>query len=210
MLIAFDNENFVVADKPSGVLSVPARDAQDPRPCLGRELQAQLGAQIFPVHRLDFEVSGLVIFAKTPEAHKLAQRWFENGDVDKTYQALSRPWKSGDAPRSWIDWRSQLVRGKRRAFVAPHGKLAHTRARVIHIEQNLWWWELQAVTGRPHQLRFEMFQHGSPILGDTLYAGEASSTVDKIGLRAVSLNFSRLTERLGLPEELRVPDLQWP
>lgn len=204
----FENENLVVADKPAGVLTVPARERADPRACLGRDLQTQLGIQIYPVHRLDFEVSGLVIFAKTTRAHTLAQKWFEETEVDKLYQAISRP--GATLPQAdWQDWHSRLVRGKRRSFSAPHGKPSHTRARVVAHDQDFWRWELLAVTGRPHQLRVEMYQHGHPILGDTLYSGEPA-TPGKIALRAVSLNFGRISERLGLPETLRVPDLQWP
>lgn len=204
----FENENLFVADKPSAVLTVPARAQDDPRICLGRDLQTQLAIQIFPVHRLDFEVSGLVIFAKNARAHTVAQRWFEEAEVDKLYQAVSRR-GTGLPPTDWQDWRSRLVRGKRRSFVAPHGKPSHTRARVVRHDEDTWQWELLAVTGRPHQLRVEMYQHGHPILGDTLYSGEAA-TPGKIALRAVSLNFARIPDRLGLPETLQVPDLHWP
>ena len=58
--VLFENENFIAVDKKSGVLSVPSRmGKEDPRPVLGLELQETLKKQIFPVHRLDFEVSGM-------------------------------------------------------------------------------------------------------------------------------------------------------
>lgn len=207
--IVFKNEFLVVADKPAGVLTVPARDKEDPRSCLGRDLQTQLQSQIYPVHRLDFEVSGLVIFARTPDAHRVAQSWFEETGVDKLYQAASRPGPLR-VLEGWHEWRSRLVRGKRRSFVAPHGKASITRARVVSVSPDFWRWELLAVTGRPHQLRVEMFNHGHPILGDVLYSGEPGPAAGRIALRAVSLDFSRLDNRLGLPEVLRVGDLQWP
>ena len=190
---AGENDNLIVVDKDHGVLTVPARDREDPRPCLGRDLQNARGQQIYPVHRLDFEVSGLVIFAKNPQAHTLAQRWFEDAEVNKLYLALSRPGR-GVAPTEWQDWKSRLVRGKRRTFVAPHGKPSHTRARIREATASVWSWDLLAVTGRPHQLRFEMYNHGHPILGDTLYSGEAGDSANKIALRAVQLDFSKITD----------------
>ena len=61
--IVFENPRFLVVDKPSGWLSVPGRQGEaDPRPCLSRELRAR--GQVFPVHRLDEEVSGLILFAR--------------------------------------------------------------------------------------------------------------------------------------------------
>ena len=201
--ILFENQNFVFVDKPAEVLSTPSRDAHDPRPCLGRELQNQLGMQIYPVHRLDFEVSGLVLFAKTATAHRLAQSWFEHARVQKIYQAISAS-LPGEFPVDWVDWRSKLVRGKRRSFPAPHGKDSWTRARVVDPARRLW--ELQPVTGRPHQLRVEMHLHGHPIEGDVLYGAPPRAQAG-IALRAVSLDFSRIAERCDLPEKVEAPKL---
>ena len=86
----FENEALIVVDKPVNWLTTPAREADDPRPCLGRRLQDELGFRIFPVHRLDFEVSGLVLFAKTAAAHRLAQAWFEGGRVTQNLPCAQR------------------------------------------------------------------------------------------------------------------------
>lgn len=202
----FENEHFAVADKPHGWLSTPAREANDPRPCLGRDLQMRVGVQIYPVHRLDFEVSGLVLFAKTTAAHRESQAWFEHGRVEKIYEAFSG---TGAAPpEEWCEWRSRIAKGKRRAFEASHGKDSVTRARKTGVDEAWFKWELMPVTGRPHQLRFEMAKHGFPIVGDVLYGGLAQSRTDWIALRAVSLNLSALSERFGLPELLRVDGIK--
>jgi tRNA pseudouridine32 synthase/23S rRNA pseudouridine746 synthase len=202
-MIVFENENFIAADKPARVLTTPARDASDSRRCLGRDLQMAAGRRIYPVHRLDFEVSGLVLFAKTAEAHRLACGWFERAEVGKFYRALSGP-VSRDIGGDWTDWRSRLVRGKRRAFEAAHGKDSLTRARLADSGRGLW--ELQPVTGRSHQLRFEMAKHGHPILGDTLYGGPPLTDPEHgIALRAIRLDFRAISgERLGLPEVVQV------
>lgn len=201
MRTLFENENWIVVEKPSGWLTTPARDKADPRPCLGLKLQAQQGRQIYPVHRLDFEVGGLVLFAKNAQAHKVSQTWFEQGTVVKTYAAETLPGKN-EAPKEWVTWTSQLLRGKRRAYVSPNGKNSVTRARVVRIQEDSWSWELEPHTGRPHQLRVELANHGCPILGDELYGGPKGNVPDSIALRAVTLNFQKVSEaeRAGLPE----------
>ena len=208
MKILNQTTEILIVEKPSGWLTTPARLAGDPRPVVGRELEALLKVQIFPVHRLDFEVSGLTLFATTANAHRRAQAWFENGTIDKTYEALSRP-GPGPAPTDWVEWRSKLVRGKKRTFAAPHGKDSLTRARVIAVEDGLWRWQLMPMTGRPHQLRVEMAAHSCPILGDVLYGGEDLKRPGWIALRAVELSLARIpqAERLGLPETVATAPL---
>lgn len=208
MIIVFQNENLVVVDKPAAVLTTPSRDPRDPRPCLGRDLQSRMDRRIWPVHRLDFDVGGLVIFALNPEAHTRSQSWFEHGQVGKFYEAIAAAGPIVDIgvePDQWREWSCPIVRGKRRSFVADHGVRAVTRARVMDPTRNLW--ELQPVTGRPHQLRVHMARFASPIVGDRLYgwAGEFAGT--GIALRAVRLDFSRIDDRLGLPEFLTVKGL---
>lgn len=189
--------------KPAGWLTTPAREKTDPRPCLGRELQTELGIQIFPVHRLDFEVSGLVLFAKNSHAHKVAQRWFEHGTVIKTYRAETAPSSAITPPEQWVEWKSKMLRGKRRAYISPQGKECVTRARVIATEGERWIWELQPLTGRPHQLRVELANHGCPILGDVLYGGLPLEE-NRIALHAFHLDFAHVSaeERSGLPQSI--------
>ncbi len=198
----FENENWLVVVKSSGWLTTPARDKDDSRPCLGRELQKEVGQQIFPIHRLDFEVSGLVLFAKSAEAHRLGQKWFEHGEIIKTYRARTIAGVAS-LPTDWVEWRSKLLRGKRRAYVSPTGKVSVTRARVTEKHTDFLVWELQPLTGRPHQLRVELALHHAPILGDELYGGPPGEP-NRIELTAVALNLEKINaaDRLGLPPVL--------
>lgn len=198
----FESENWLVVAKPAGWLTTPAREKDDPRPCLGRELQREASRQIYPVHRLDFEVAGLVLFAQNPQAHKTGQKWFEDGQIVKTYRARTVPGLGG-APSEWVEWRSKLLRGKRRAYVSPAGKESRTRARVMERHADHWVWELQPLTGRPHQLRVELALHQAPILGDELYGGPKGEA-NRIELTAVSLDLQKINaaDRLGLPAVL--------
>lgn len=192
--VIFQNEHFIILDKPSGVLSTPARDAKDSRFVLGRELEVQLARQVYPVHRLDFEVSGIIMYALNAEAHKVANLWFENRKVHKTYRAYTKSSQLSElqnlTPGSEFEWHCLLLRGKKRTYESPVGKKSLTLARLIEINgKGYLGWDLKPVTGRSHQLRYEMYRHGMPILGDTLYGSDLHLSENQIALRAYRIEF---------------------
>lgn len=200
----FENEYFIVVDKAAMVLSVPSRlGINDHRPCLGHILEKDLKCQIYPVHRLDFEVSGLIMFAKTAEAHRQGNLWFENKVIEKTYIALT---SSEHAPTEKIgvdfEWQCHLLRGKKRAYESPQGKKSITRG--VLLEKNRW--HLNPITGRSHQLRYELYRHGYPIIGDELYGSDQKFTAPGIALRAFEINFEKISElnKFKLPEKIKI------
>lgn len=208
--VIWQNEHWLVVEKPCEWLTVPSRLGEaDARPCLGVELQKEIAGRIWPVHRLDFEVSGIVLFAKTSVGHRAANQWFENRRVCKIYEAL------GSGPVHLVKgscetWKVKLIRGKKRSYAAEHGDLAVTEATLCEVYSNGWsFWQLKPITGRSHQLRFEMSRHGVPILGDELYGGSTEWTKPGIALRAVRIDFSAVpdVERFGLPEFLETDAL---
>jgi len=209
--IIFENEQFIIVDKPGGWLSVPSQfGEEDPRPCLSIEVTKKLGNRIWPVHRLDLEVTGLIMIAKNARSHQLANTWFENRSIDKTYEA----WTGGTAPaENFFEWSSMLQRGKKRSFESPKGKIAVTRAyfkKPVEFKgAPALQWILDPITGRPHQLRVHLATHGYVILGDKLYGSDREFVSGMIALRAVKLDFSKCDEAkdLGLPEEVTAPNL---
>lgn len=216
--ICFENSEFVIVEKPAGALSVPSRyQEKDQRPVIGLLLQQQLGRDIFPVHRLDFEVSGLLIFAKTSNAHAEANSWFENSLIEKTYVAATKNIFAQTFPgqeitaaplkkAAVIEWQCKILKGKRRAYESPHGKLSRTRAIFLGEKDNLYFWHLQPLTGRSHQLRFEMARHGYAILGDTLYGSDYNLKSSQIALRAFRLVFPPQAGQFGLPAQIEISE----
>lgn len=192
LITLFENENCIVIDKPASWLSVPGRTADDKRPVLGKELEKQLKISILPIHRLDAEVSGAIIYAKTKEFHRDANMAFEKHMFTKTYQALTDlgTFQKGDTR----EWKSKLVRGKKRTFEADHGKYSITQAEVVNRTKEFLDWRLNPVTGRPHQLRFELAKHHCRILGDSLYGSERAWPLGGIALRS---------HRIAIPQELQ-------
>lgn len=223
--IVFESEAFIVADKEAMVLTTPARTGlADARTCLGTALQEQKGQQIFPVHRLDYEVSGLVIFAKTAKAHALANGWFEKKSVFKTYQALTSRSAGAESPHGVavmrgelpsvgekLLWKSLLLRGKKRAYEHATGKPSETIATYEGFEEfsQAHRWTLHPLTGRPHQLRYELYRHGFPILGDTLYGSDVAFSGSGIALRAIEIDFQKAPQakELGLPGVVKARSL---
>ncbi len=210
----FESDVFIAVDKPAGWLSVPSRwGERDARPCLGRRLEADLGSRLFPVHRLDEEVSGIILFARTAPAHAAASGWFEARQVGKHYEAWTES-PAGAVPAPFAaTWRARLLRGKKRAYESPHGKDSETVARMVGPARGLappaLAWELDPVTGRSHQLRFDLARHGYPILGDALYGASRPFLPAAIALRCVRLRFlDAAAARLGLPEALEAPGLE--
>ena len=212
----FENEHFVAVDKPAAVLTVPGRQGQDdPRPCLANILRARLAVDLWPVHRLDFEVSGLVLFAKSAKAHRDSNTWFEERLIHKKYEAWSSGYVADETQsRQVLEWKSTLLRGKKRAYESPHGKPSVTRAtwlgqiRWRDLDVNSW--RLEPLTGRSHQLRYEMSRYGFSILGDELYGSKiVFAASETIALRAVELDLSGCfdAKQYDLPARITAPGL---
>src|SRR5215471_20473000 len=85
MEILLETEDFVALNKPSGLLSIPDREQSEPS--LKDILISKYG-QIFTVHRLDKDTSGVIVFAKTEASHKFLSRQFEERSTEKIYNGL--------------------------------------------------------------------------------------------------------------------------
>lgn len=209
--IVFQNDHLVIVDKQALVLSVPSRIGEnETRPVLGLRLESDLGITLYPIHRLDYEVSGLIMFAKTPQAQKITNSWFEKKEVNKTYSAISSPLVQNsenlfNVGENYL-WKCRLMRGKKRAYEAPHGKESVTKAKLIEVRNDFFHWELNPVTGRSHQLRYELFRHGYPIVGDDLYSSTKKFELPGIALRAFKIDFqnTKNADVLELPPFIEI------
>jgi tRNA pseudouridine32 synthase/23S rRNA pseudouridine746 synthase len=214
--VVFQNKNFVVCNKAAQILSVPAREKSDIRACLGLELQKELKTQVFPVHRLDFEVSGLIIYALHSQAHKISQNWFIRREIRKLYRAETNiqnfeHWPANittdrSVVRTEVNekyfWKTQILRGKKRSFESTNGEWAETEATVVAKTNDKVQWQLYPITGKPHQLRLELSRRGFPIVGDSLYGSKLQHLKAGIALEAYELDLTKVPDRQGLPEKI--------
>ena len=161
--VLYQDAHLMAIDKPAGVLTVPGR-AHWNRDCLLDRLQA-IHPGIRPVHRLDLETSGLVLFALHPESQARLQKQFEKRQVQKSYLAvLQDPPK---VPAGVIELAIHPDPERPGCYRPdPLGKPAQTRYRVLDARRL----EFCPLSGRSHQLRIHArWGLGSPILGDPLY-----------------------------------------
>lgn len=186
--VLYRDDDIIVLDKPSGLLSVPGK-GEAHRDCVEARIRAD-HPEARIVHRLDMDTSGLLVMAMNGAAHRHLGLQFERRHVEKTYQA--RVWgeiatESGaiDLPLR-CDWPNRP-----RQMVDPeNGRPAHTRWRVLAQDGMTTRLLLFPKTGRSHQLRVHMLALGHPILGDNLYAHErALEAADRLCLHAESLAF---------------------
>ncbi len=187
--VLYKDEDFIVVNKPSGLLSVPGK-AFEHRDSLQLRLQ-RVWPSLTVVHRLDMATSGIIIFALNKSSHKHIQQQFEKRRVKKTYYArvLGCPDKSqGEVTLPLIcDWPNR----PKQKVDHEIGKHAITRYEVVSNDNCSSLVKLNPITGRSHQLRVHMLALGHPILGDRLYAcDEARSMSPRLCLHASKICFT--------------------
>ena len=179
--IIVENDNFVALNKPAGLLSVPDRYDQA-LPSLKKILQEGYG-EIFVVHRLDRETSGLIIFAKNENAHKHYSQIFSEREVEKYYLGMVRG--SLEPKKSTIDIpiaENEVTKGK--MLTHKRGKPSITHYEVVEEFSGFSWVQFRIETGRTHQIRVHMQHAGHPILCDELYGSK-----DPVFLSSLKRNF---------------------
>jgi tRNA pseudouridine32 synthase / 23S rRNA pseudouridine746 synthase len=185
LVVLYSDDHIVVADKPSGLLSVPGR-GEDRADCLINRLR-EVFPDILLVHRLDLDTSGVMIFGRTKAAQGFLGQQFEKRLTKKIY--LARVWgevaqDSGrvDLPLI-VDWPNR----PRQHVNFETGKPSMTDWRVLKRGGGETRMKLTPLTGRSHQLRVHMAEIGHVILGDPLYASGPAANFDRLMLHADSL-----------------------
>lgn len=167
--VIYSDESLLAVSKPSGLLVAQDRyDVDAPR--LDLLLSKEFG-KLWAVHRIDKDTSGLVIYARTSEAHRALSMQFQERKVKKNYLALvyGRP--------SWEEKKVStplLVDGDARHRTIVHkqlGKESLTEFRMKGSCGPFSWIEARPLTGRTHQIRAHLLDLGFSILCDPLYGG---------------------------------------
>jgi tRNA pseudouridine32 synthase/23S rRNA pseudouridine746 synthase len=177
--------HLLLFDKPSGLLTVPAKPP-GPADCLEARVRAAFPEALL-VHRLDRDTSGVVVFARTRLAQRHLNWQFERRQVAKGYVARVAGAVAGEAGQIELpliaDWPNRPLQ----MVCFERGKPSVTEWWVLAREAGATRLALRPLTGRSHQLRVHLLAIGHPILGDPFY-GDAGSA-DRLQLHAERLGF---------------------
>lgn len=162
--ILFHNETIVAVCKPPGLLSVPDRYRED-RPSVARWLLTEYPSSR-PLHRLDFETSGVLLFCISPEAFSWYSDQFENRTISKIYLAIVEGRCQQD--EGLID-EPLYSQSNGKVIISKRGKPSHTQWKVVERFLHHSLLEINPLTGRTHQIRVHLSSIGHPIAGDEIY-----------------------------------------
>ena len=197
-IIIAETEDWIALNKPSGLLSIPDREGKEVS--LKKMLIEKLG-NIFTVHRLDKGTSGLIVFAKTEEAHKHLSLQFENRQTIKIYQGIvigSPENKKGTINAPMME--HPVKKGT--MVINRKGKEAITDYEVMEDFKVYSFLQFQIHTGRTHQIRLHAKDMGNPIACDELYGDGKpvllSSLKKKFNLSKNELEERPILNRLAL------------
>ncbi len=164
-IFVFENNDLIALNKPSGVLSIPDREGKD---VSLKTLLQEKYEQVFTVHRLDRDTSGIIVFAKNEETHKHLSKQFEARLTEKIYVGLvlgSLINKKGSIHKPIAE--NTVKRGV--MIIHQRGKESLTDYEVIEDFGIYSWLRFRIHTGRTHQIRVHMKDLGHPIVCDEVY-----------------------------------------
>ena len=187
--ILYVDDDLIVVNKPSGLLSVPGR-GDDKQDCLITRIQATYPEALI-VHRLDMPTSGILLLARSPEIHRELSQQFQNRQVAKEYIAIVSgivSEQTGEIDLPLItDWPNRPMQ----KVDYETGKPSLTRYEVLHTNQESVTTRLRLipVTGRSHQLRVHLLSIGHIIIGDGLYSDVEAAKNQRLLLHANKIEF---------------------
>lgn len=170
--IVYQDEHILIADKPHFLPVTPGGDFVNE--CLLQRLKNETGlADLVPVHRLDRDTAGLVLFSKKPETRAAYYQLFSQGQIAKTYQAVAcvdQQFAAVPLPQQWqITNRIEKAEPRFLNAIVAGEPNAHSSIELVQVKQGMGLFRLIPHTGKTHQLRLHMLSLGWPILHDAYY-----------------------------------------
>jgi tRNA pseudouridine32 synthase/23S rRNA pseudouridine746 synthase len=183
--ILYETDDYVAVDKPEGVVSV-SQAGEGGLPGL---LAGTISGKLFPVHRLDRDASGVIVFARNADAHRHLNREFDRREVRKSYLAAVDGVPSSN--RGQINAPLRQFGSGRMGVDAKRGKPSSTEWKVAERLADATFLRVHPTTGRRHQIRVHLYHIGHPILGDLRYGDRArQERFPRLMLHALTIEFT--------------------
>ena len=225
MQVIYEDNHIIVVNKSPGEIVQGDKTGDVPLSDLVRQYikeKYQKPGNVFlgVVHRLDRPVGGLVIFARTSKALARLNRMFANGEVHKTYWAItpcsvSRAICATPSPfltpnsqllTHWLTRNEQQNKSYAHDHEVPGSKKAQLKVRQLATGDRYQLLEVQLLTGRHHQIRCQLAAIGCPIKGDLKYGAPRSNPDGSISLIARRITFRHPVSGADISLEAPLPD----
>jgi len=217
--LLYEDAQLLVINKPAGLLTVPLRSRPDEPSLLDqvkRHLRSHRNLKPLVVHRLDRDTSGIVVFAKTPEAQQELKKQFEQRRAERIYLAVvhGHPKPEAGVWRDRLAWDREELKQQRANRRGDQAKEAVCRYRVLEqfpnapVDAALI--EVALVTGKRNQIRIQAGLRGHPLAGEKMYVyepfPERRIEFPRQALHACRLSFKHPLDQRGLSFEAPAPD----
>ncbi|MCQ2802031.1 MAG: RluA family pseudouridine synthase [Bacilli bacterium] len=189
--IIFENDEFIVIDKPSGLLTVPSDNEKGRtayRMVNDYVQQKDKHNRVFVVHRLDEDTSGVLMFAKNPKIKDILQKEWGEIVLERGYYAVVEGVMEKPEDK-YVDYLKENALNL--MYVSNdrvHGKKCVTQYKVLKSNKLYSLLDVKIDTGRKNQIRVQLGHRGHHVIGDDKY-GEPADPIKRLGLHAYKLKF---------------------
>ena len=185
--IIFEDSDFLILNKPSGVPSHAAVDNIKDNSLY--QVEQALQVKLMITHRLDTLTEGLIVYGKTKRFVNDFNKQITSRLIQKKYVALVETTKI--LPEKLIHYMESSPRAPKKVteFHQENSALCELEILEQKVDTNSSWIKINLLTGRTHQIRAQVSAMGAPILGDTLYGSQIPWKTNAIALRACEIEF---------------------
>lgn len=219
MQVVYEDNHIIIVSKSSGEIVQGDKTGDTPlsetvKQYLKEKYQKPGNVFLGVAHRLDRPVSGLVVFARTSKALTRLNKMFAEGQVHKTYWAITeRREESGKGKEEggqllthWLVRNEQQNKSYAYDHEVPRSKKAQLRYAPIAKGDRYQLLEVELLTGRHHQIRCQLSAAGMPIKGDLKYGARRSNPDGSISLLARRIEFVHPVSGADISVEAPLPD----